>query len=115
MPRWVVRLTVMIKNIVTVAGLVSAAVLSGAFIAQADAPAVAGHGAHIRAALPGSMAADFSCDGRPEGKYPNPADRTSYYYCVTGHPAPYLMQCPESHAGDQLYFNPETGNCDYEY
>jgi hypothetical protein len=53
---------------------------------------------------------DFSCDGRKEGIYANPADCTTFYYCVDGHPAPYLRDCAAEGA---IFYNPATEQCDY--
>jgi Chitin binding Peritrophin-A domain len=86
----------MIKNIVAVVGLVSAVVLSGAFVAQADVPAASRQGGPVRAALPGSMAAipKFSCAGKPDGNYPYPGDDTKFYSCAAHHYA-YLRDCSQ--------------------
>ncbi|CAH1258875.1 MRC1 [Branchiostoma lanceolatum] len=48
----------------------------------------------------------FSCEGKPDGNYPDPDDCSKYYTCSNG--IPHSMPCP-----DGLYYNEETDQCDY--
>jgi hypothetical protein len=102
------RCTIMITNVVTVAALVGAAVLSGASAAQADTPAASGLRGHVEAALAGSSAADslsYSCSGKPDGDYPDPSDNTKFISCVAQQYA-YQRNCPQGQ-----HFDPEASEC----
>lgn len=51
----------------------------------------------------------FTCP-TPDGLFANPSSCDSFYMCINN--VPYLFDCPLDGNGDQLVFNPSTGQCD---